>query len=335
MVGGHHAALLHGIVQQGKASGGAAAAAGLKAHLFEDVGHAVAHGWGGGQRQVDDAGGHAQRLGGEVRDQLAYAGDLESRALDQLGHLVDGGVLGQLCQRGADGAGAGNAHVDLAVGLAGAVERTGHKGIILRRVAEDHQLCRADALAVGGQLAGLFDGLAHQLDGVHVQARLGGTDVHRAADDIRLSQCAGDGLDEPPVTRREALVHEGRVAAHEVDADLFARSVQRLGKIHGVSLRASTQQHGDGRYADALVDDGDAVLGADMLHGGHQIRRLGGDLVVDLLTGLFRVRVDAVQQADAHGHGAHIQVVLREHLDGFEDVAGIHHTHLESTPLSC
>ena len=217
--------------------------------------------------------------------------------------------------------------MNLAVRLAGAMECTGHEGVIFRRVAEHDKLCRADALTVRGELAGLLDGLAHELDGIHVQARLGGTDVHRAAHDVGLRQCAGDGLDEPEVARRKALVHKGRVAAHKVDAHLLAGGVQCFGKVHRVGIRAGTQQHGDGRHADALVDDGNAVFGADVLHGGHQIGRLGHDLVVDLLTGLFRVRVDAVQQADPHGHGPHVQIVLGEHLDGFEDVTGIHHAH--------
>ena len=34
-----------------------------------------------------------------------------------------------------------------------------------------------------------------------------------------------------------------------------------------------------------------------------------------------------LKQADAHGDRAHVQIVLREHLDGLEDVAGIHHAH--------
>ena len=54
--------------------------------------------------------------------------------------------------------------VDLTVGLAGAVECTGHEGIVLGCVAEHHQLCRADALAVGGQLAGIFPPLQHGLE---------------------------------------------------------------------------------------------------------------------------------------------------------------------------
>ena len=294
MVGGHHAALLHGIVQQGKAGGGAAAAAGLQTHLFQNVGHAVADGRGGSQRKVDDTGGHAQCLGGKVCHQLAHAGDLEGGAFDQFCHLIDGGILGQACQRGAHSARAGNAYMDLAVRLAGAVEGTGHEGIILRCVAEHHQLGSADALTVGGQLAGFLYGLAHQLDGVHVQTGLGGADVHRAAHDVGLGQCAGDGLDQAAVTGRKALVHQCAVAAHKVDAHLFAGGVQRFCKVHRVCLRAGTQQHGNGGNADALVDDGDTVLGADVLHGGDKVRSLGGDLVVDVLAGLFGIRVDAV-----------------------------------------
>ena len=217
--------------------------------------------------------------------------------------------------------------MDLAIRLTGAVEGTSHKGVVLRGVAEHHQLGSTDALTVGSQLTGLFDSLAHELDGVHVQACLGGADIHRAAHDVSLGQGTGNGLDQAAVTGRKALVHQSTVAAHKVHAHLFAGSVQGLGKIHRVCLRAGTQQHGNGGDADALVDDGNAVLGTDALHGRHQVGSLGGDLVVDVLAGLFGVRVDAVQQADAHGHGAHVQIVLREHLDGFQDIPGVKHTH--------
>ena len=43
---------------------------------------------------------------------------------------------------------------------------------------------------------------------------------------------------------------------------------------------------------------------------------------------LFQViSTKLLQQADAHGDGAHVQIVLSEHLDGLEDVTGIKHTH--------
>ena len=327
VVGGHHAALFHGIVQQGEAGGGAAAAAGLKAHLFQNVGHTVADGGGRCQRQVDDAGGHTQCLRSQIGHQLAHAGDLEGGALDQLCHLVDGGILGQAGQCSAHSAGTGNAHVDLTVRLAGAVECTGHEGVVLRCVAEYHQLCGTDALTISRQLTGLLDGLAHELDGIHIQSCLGGTDVHRAAHDVGLGQCAGNGLDQAAVTGRKALVHQSTVAAHKVYTHLFTGGIQSFCKLHRVGIRAGTQQHGDGCDTDAFVDDGNTVLGTDMLHRGHKVCGLGGDLVIDVLARLLRVRVDAVQQADAHGDGAHVQIVLSEHLDGLENVTGIKHTH--------
>ena len=109
MVGGHHAALFHRVVQKGQAGRGAAAAALLQAHLLQNVGHTVANGGRGRQRKVNDAGGYAQFCAGQVGHQLTQPRDLEGRALHQLGHLVDGGVLGQLGQRGAHRARARNA----------------------------------------------------------------------------------------------------------------------------------------------------------------------------------------------------------------------------------
>src|SRR5699024_2804835 len=82
MVGGHHTALFDGVVQQGQAGGGAAAAAAFQAHLLQDIGYAVADGRGGGQRQVDDPGGDAQPLAGQIGHQLAQPRDRECGSLD-------------------------------------------------------------------------------------------------------------------------------------------------------------------------------------------------------------------------------------------------------------
>ena len=68
--------------------------------------------------------------------------------------------------------------MDDTVGLTHAVEGASHEGVVLRSVAEHHQLGAADALLVGGELGGLLDNLAHELDGVQIEAGLGGTDVH-------------------------------------------------------------------------------------------------------------------------------------------------------------
>ena len=332
VVGSHHAALFDGVVQQGQAGGGAAAAAAFQTHFFQNIGNAVADGRGGGQRQVDDARRYAKALAGKVGHQLAQTGDLERCALDQLSHFVHRGVLGQLGQRRTHGTGAGNADVDLAVRLARAVERTRHKRVVLGRVAEHDELGVAHAHVVLGQLGGLAHDLAHQLDGVHVDTRLGRANIDAGANDIRFRQCAGNGLDQAAVTGRKALVYQRTKAADEVDPHGLGRAVQRFGVQYRVSIGGRTQQHGNGRNADALVDDGNAVLAADAVNGRNQVARQAGDLVVDLLAGFLGVRVDAVQQADAHGHGTDIEVFIGQHADGFHNVIAVQDSHNKSLP---
>ena len=85
-------------------------------------------------------------------------------------------------------AGTRNTDMDLTIRLAGAVERAGHEGIILRRIAEDDQLGRTDAVALGGDLGRAANDGAHHRDGVHIDARLGRADIDAAANQIGLSQ---------------------------------------------------------------------------------------------------------------------------------------------------
>ena len=315
MVGCHDAALFDGVVEQGQAGGGAAAAAGLQAHLLQDVGHAVPDGGGGGQRQVHDAKGHAQTAAGLLGHQLAHTGDPEGGLLDGLRHHVKGLALHGL-QGVVHHAGAGHAHVDDPLGLAHAVEGAGHEGVILHSVAEHHQLGAAEAALVGGAVRAGLHGLAHELHGVHVDARLGGADVHGGAHQVGDRQGLGNGGDEVAVPPGHALLHQGGEAADEVDAGLLGRPVQSLSKGHIVVGVRSPRHQGDGSHRDALVDNGNAKLRLNVLSGLHQVLGGGGDLVVDLLTGHLGVGVAAVQQRDTHGDGADIQVLLVNHVNG-------------------
>ena len=144
----HDAALLHRVVEHGQRRRGARAAALTHADGFQDFGHRVALGRGGGQRQVQNALRHAHAAAGLAGHQLAGAGDLERGGLDGLGNLGHVGVLRHIRQHLAYHAGAGNAHVDDSVGLARTVERAGHERVVLHGVAEHHQLACADAVAV-------------------------------------------------------------------------------------------------------------------------------------------------------------------------------------------
>ena len=66
------------------------------------------------------------------------------------------GLLGRVRDQVLDGrlddAGAADADVDHAVGLAGAVEGPGHERVVVRGVGEDHELGAAEAVVVAGPL---------------------------------------------------------------------------------------------------------------------------------------------------------------------------------------
>ncbi len=76
---------------------------------------------------------------------------------------------------------AGNAHVDNRVALGHAVETAGHKRVVVRHVAEGHELDAAVGVVVGGTLGNVFDDMAEQFHRVHVDAGFRGADVHGRA----------------------------------------------------------------------------------------------------------------------------------------------------------
>ena len=100
----------------------------------------------GGQREVDDAEGHAQLGGHLAADQLAHAGDAEAGDLDLFGQVAEGELLahGQAAPQGAgDHARPGDADVDRGLRLAGAEVGPGHEGVVLGDVGEDRPAWRS------------------------------------------------------------------------------------------------------------------------------------------------------------------------------------------------
>ena len=85
--------------------------------------------------------------------------------------------------------------------LTHAVECTRHKGVILRRIAEHHQLGSTHAHIAARQFGCLSNYGAHHLHSVHVDAAFGGTDVHRRTHHVRLCQCAGNAFNQADIAR--------------------------------------------------------------------------------------------------------------------------------------
>ena len=84
------------------------------------------------------------------------------------------------------------------------------------------------------------------------------------------------------------------IAADKVDPNSVGGPVQSLGEVYRGSGGAGPGDHGDGGDRDPLVDNGNAVLLADILAGFHQIFSVAADFVIDFLGGPVYVGVDAV-----------------------------------------
>ena len=117
------------------------------------------------------------------------------------------------------------------------MEATGHERVVVRHVAERHELDAAVRVVVGGALGDVLDDVAEQFDRVHVDAGLGGTDVHGRAHDVGLGKRLRQGLNQQFLSRGHGLGNERGVAADQVDADFLGRLIQRMRDLDEILAR--------------------------------------------------------------------------------------------------
>ena len=199
-----------------------------------------------------------------------------------------------------------------------------HEGVVADGVCEDDELGAAEAVGVRGQVCGGADGLAHELDGAHVDASAGGANVYGGADHVGFCERSRDGANQLFVGGGHALVDEGAEATDEVHADCLGCRVEGAGEFYVVLIAGGACHQRDGGDGDALVDNRDAELGLDAFADADEVRCATGDLVVDFAAGYFAVGVGAVEQGDAHGDGANVEFLLLDHSDSFKNIV-IHH----------
>ena len=199
------------------------------------------------------------------------------------------------------------------------MEGAGHERVVLHSVGKHHQLHAGTALALGRFFRRLADDLAHERHCVHVDPGPGGGHIDRGADVAGGGQCVGDGQDQPPVSYGHALVHQSGEAADQVHPAGRRRLIHGYRKGNIVLGVAALGHHGDRRYGDALVDDGDPQLPLDGLAGGNQLFGAAGDLVVDLPGRDLRIGAAAVPQGDAHGDGSDVQMLVVDHVQRLHD----------------
>ena len=81
----------------------------------------------------------------------------------------------------------------------------------------------------------------------------------------------------------------------------------------------------DGGHGDALVNDGDAEFTLDGFARSDQIASARRNFGIDAVAEFIHVVARAIEQADAHGDGTHVELFLLNHFIGLVDLLDINH----------
>ena len=114
------------------------------------------------------------------------------------------------------------------------MERACHERIVVRCIAEHHQLCTAQGIIVLGCLSCLLYNPSHQLHRIHVKSCLGGTHINGTADALGLRQRLGDGEDQVLIRSSHPLADKGGITADKIHAHFLCSLVQRLCNGHEI-----------------------------------------------------------------------------------------------------
>ena len=201
-----------------------------------------------------------------------------------------------------------------------AVEGAGHKGVIIYRVAEHDQLRAADGVVGRRLFRSFFHHAAHLRHCVHVDAGFRRAYVDRRTNHFRRGQRFRNGCDQIAVAFGVALVHQSAETADKVYAHFVSRPVQRPCQRHIIGSIAAFANHGNRRHGNTLVNDGHAQVRLDIFPGPYQLFRFLCNFVINFIRADFHIRMPAVPQADAHGDGTHVQVVMGDHLRRFQHI---------------
>ena len=273
--------------------------AGFQTHCFQNMCNAVTNSRCGCQRKVYNAERNAQHLRCLCTYQLTHSGDLECSLFNDVCNLIDRSV--RILGYGRTyNARSGNTNIDNAIRLTDTMERTSHKRIIFRCITENDQLGRSNTLTICCQLCRFQNNVTHDTNRIHVDTASGGAYVDRRTQTSSYVQCFRNGTNQFQITRTESLVNQCGITADKVDTTGFSCTLQSLGELYRIFLRACSCQHSNRCYSNSLVDDRDTVFLFNLFTGFHQLFCLSCDLVIDLITSLIDVGVNTVQQRNTH-----------------------------------
>ena len=123
------------------------------------------------------------------------------------------------------------------------------------------------------------------------------------------------------------LGNYGRIASEEVDTYSLGCTVECtckfyivVGCLAGIATHKSYRSDGD-----ALVYDRNSKLLGNLLARTDKVLGETCYLVVDVLAERRKTVAHTIHETDAHGDGAHVEVLLLYHLVGFDNLIDIYH----------
>ena len=165
------------------------------------------------------------------------------------------------------------------------MERAGHEGIVIGRVAEYYELRAAQRFSSIRTLRGELYDLAHLTNRVHIDAGLRRSYIDRAAKSRGNRKCLGDRIKEDNLLVGHALGNDRAVAADQVHSDAACRLIESLRDLNIICgcFASGSSDRRDRSNRDTLVYYRNTVALRNMFSDFHKASCLAADLIVNVL----------------------------------------------------
>ena len=132
-----------------------------------------------------------------------------------------------------------------------------------------------------------------------------------------------------------AFIHQRRITADKVYTHFLCCLIQSFCNRHKILRRfaGTAAYQRDRSNRNTLVYDRHTKVSCDLFSGGYQILCISGNFFVDFLIQSLQIIVAAVQKTDAHGNGTNIQLLMFDHIVGFNYFKHIQHGCILFSPV--
>jgi len=135
----------------------------------------------------------------------------------------------------------------------------------------------------------------------------------------------GNGVDERQIALGHPFFDQSPESADEIDIHVLGGLVQGLGHLDHAPAVEGSGGHGDGADRNALVDHGNAVAVANFVAHRDQIPGQRRYPFIYCVGESGQIVGSAVEQADAKGHCAYVQILVLDHGQGGKNLAVVEH----------